>query len=186
MDHARTGRPSERADNATWRQGRDKRISRGTREAAELRNLPSSRPRDKFSLSPSALSSRRHLPDPPRARGVRNAGAKWLNSELTRRSEINVGLPACHSTRRSSALILLLHNNNRLISPALTSKREGEMRRSERAPLILDEVTSSLETQKKKEKGRAHPPGGWDWDGDTARFDNVRRLLGRLELETRY
>ena len=85
-----TGGASGRQHDVQTREGQADLSGDTRREAAELRNLPSSRPRDKFSLSPSALSSRRHLPDPPhsRARGVRNAGAKWLNSELTRRSEM--------------------------------------------------------------------------------------------------
>ena len=69
MDHARTGRPGERAADNTSEGQAD--LSRDPREeAAELRNPPlPACPRDKFSL-PSSLSSRRHLPDPPRTRAA--------------------------------------------------------------------------------------------------------------------
>ena len=124
-------RASGRQRDVQTREGQADLSGDTREEAAELRNLPSSAPGGQvFPVVLVVVSS--SSPRSPTRDRVRNAGAKWLNSELTRRSEINVGLPACHSTRRSAALILLLHNNNRLISPALTSKREGKMRRSER------------------------------------------------------
>ena len=86
-----------RADRSTERAGRQRDVETREgqadlsgdtkREAAELRNLPSSRPRDKFSLSSSSSMSSSSHRSPTRDR-VRNAGAKWLNSELTRRSEM--------------------------------------------------------------------------------------------------
>ena len=136
MDHARTpvDRASERPTTRRADEGRTSGSLAGHEEGSGRAQKSALVPPEGqvFPVAVLVVVSSSSRRSPTHARGVRNAGAKWLNSELTRRSEINVGLPACHSTRRSSALILLLHNNNRLISRALTSKRGGEMRRSER------------------------------------------------------
>ena len=126
---ADTGRPSERAaDNATWRQGRDKRISRGTRGGKRPSSEICPRPARGTSFPCRRPRCRLVVISPiPHARARRPECRCKVAQLRTDTEERNVGLPACHSTLRSGALILL-HNNNRLISRALTSK----MRRSER------------------------------------------------------